>query len=347
MKYAVVLVLAATMLAFAGGEFSTGGSDLFKFSGYNKFFFGIFGEEDANPASTFSFYNYTSWDPVINDVFSARMSFDTKYGYSSDFTLKLACLWVKMNIIPEISIKGGRFKLPFGYAFYRSGSSLPFYSRAAVSQDDFKAFGGRDIGVRADVNFDPITLNIVYTNGTDGLADTLSNRQITARLLLEPAEWVSLGAAYAMIGESETETTDAWDATGINIFAYANYPVSDNATINFEGEYFVLGYQGPEAEGMENIDGTDYYASLAGTFGVDMGPISALQPALRYEAFDSAEQKAVGAEGSKDAETAIEFCLNMHTGSMNTFQLGARMFGFEDEDIDSYNNIYLSWRLKF
>lgn len=352
MKYAITLVLIATMLAFAGGEFSTGGSDLFKFSGYNKFLFGMYGAEDSTSTPDgFSFYNYTAWSPRINDTFSGCMSFDTKFGYSNDFTLKLADIWLKMNITPELSLQGGRFKLPFGYAFYRSGSSLPFYSRALVTgQSEFKNYGARDIGAMLNFNIDPVTLNVAYTNGTDAIADTLTNKQITARLLVNPVDWAGLGAAYAMIGGSRIDTLgniSEWDAAGIDIFAYADYAVSESATINFEGEYFILGYDDTEVEDMENVDGTDYYVSLAGTFGVDMGIITALQPAFRYETFDPPVQIATGADGAEDAETVIDLSLNLRAGSMNNFQVGAQMFFFEDEDIDGYNNIYVNWLLKF
>jgi len=122
MRYALVLIGLVSVLALAGGEFATGGSEMFKFSGYTKFRLAMYGQENNNPGSSFNVYNYTQWSPRVNEMFNGVLSFDTKYGFgSSDATLKLCDAYLNMIIIPELSLMGGRFKVPFGNASCCSG----------------------------------------------------------------------------------------------------------------------------------------------------------------------------------------------------------------------------------
>jgi hypothetical protein len=133
----------------------------------------------------------------------------------------------------------------------------------------------------------------------------------------------------------------------MDIFAYADYPLSESATLNFEGEYMMLGVQAPEVEGLENNDATSYYASLGATFGVDMGIVTAVQPVIRYEGFTPSYQLLSGADAPEIGLTFIDFALNFHTGEMNRIQVGARNFGFENSEIDGYTDMYLNWRMLF
>lgn len=351
MKYALVLIGLVSVLALAGGEFATGGSEMFKFSGYSKFRLAMYGEEHSNPGSSFNLYNYTQWSPRISEMFNGVLSFDTYYGYgSSDVTLKLSNAYLNMSIIPELSLMGGRFKVPFANAFCCSGSALPFYDRAyIVTRTDFKNFGGYDIGASLMANFGPVGLDLAYTNGTDAIADTTCNKQFTARLQAFPAEWLGLGAAVAIIGQPALggDSTDSWSATGMDIYAHADYPLSESAVLNFAGEYMMLGYAGPDVDNMENKDAMSYYASLGATFDVDMGAITAIMPAIRYESFTPSYQLASGGTEPENGQTIIDFCLNLHTGNMNTFQIGGRNMGYENADIEGYTDMYAGWRMKF
>lgn len=352
MKYAIALLALVTMLALAGGEFATGGSEMFKFSGYSKFRFAMYGEENNDPGNSFNFYNYTQWSPRVNDMFNGVLAFETKYGFgSSDFTLKLNVAYLNMNIIPELALMGGRFKLPFGNAFCCSGSALPFYDRAyVVTTSDFANFGGYDIGANLKANFGPVVVDLAFTNGTDAVADTTMNKQFTARLVAMPAEWVGIGAAVAMIGQpalvTEQSETDSWSATGMDFYATVKYPLSESATLNFAGEYMMFGVYGEDLETEEKKSGSDYYASLGATFDVDMGAITAIMPAIRYENYSPSYMLASGGTEPENGQTIIDFCLNLHTGTMNTFQIGARNMGYEDADIEGYTDFYASWRMK-
>jgi len=358
MRYALILVGLVTMLATADGVFATGGSELYKINGYSNFTLTMFGMEGNNPANGFSFYNCTQWSPKVTDIFAGRLAFDTYYGYgsSTDCTLKLADAYLTFDVLPELTLMGGRYKLPFGYAYTRSGSSMSYLYRAAVaSTPDFTNFGARDLGLCLTADFGPVNLDLSYSNGTAAKADTAWNKQFTARIQAMPAEWMGLGAAVAIIGQPEIEvadtsgtyTIDSWSATGIDVFAHADYPMSESATLNFEGEYMMLGFAGPDVDDFENKDAASYYGSLGATFGVDMGIITAIQPALRYESFTPSYQLAEGADEFENGLTYLDFGLNFHTGPMNTIQVGARNYGFENEDIEGYTDMYLNWRMLF
>ena len=359
MKYAIGLLALVTMVSLAGGEFATGGSEMFKFSGYSKFRFAMFGCEDCNPANSFNFYNYVAWSPRVNDMFNGVLAFDTKYGFgSSDATLKLCDAYLNMNIIPELSLMGGRFKVPFGNAFCCSGSMLPFYDRAFVTgtgkgiMQGFHNFGGYDIGANLRANFGPVVVDLAYTNGTDAIADTTVNKQFTARLVATPAEWLDIGAAVAMIGQpalldtAASIDTDSWSATGMDFYLTADYPISETAVLNFAGEYMMLGVAGEDLETMEKKSGSDYYASLGATFDVEMGAITSIMPAVRYESYTPPYMLASGDTEPENGQTIIDFCLNLNAGSMNTFQIGGRNMGYEDADMEGYTDMYASWRMK-
>jgi len=179
------------------------------------------------------------------------------------------------------------------------------------------------------------------------------NKQFTASLVAEPMDWMTIGAGVAMIGQPAlldtllSIDTDSWSATGIDFYLLADYPINESATLNFAGEYMMLGRTGEELESVEKKDGTDYYVSLGGKFDVDMGAITAIQPAVRYESYSPSYLLASGADEPEDNQTIIDFCLNLHAGNMNTFQLGGRNMGYEDGDLEGYTDIYASWRMKF
>ena len=50
----------------------------------------------------------------------------------------------------------------------------------------------------------------------------------------------------------------------------------------------------------------------------------------------------------EDNSTALDFCVGLDlTSGKNTLMLGARSYGFEDEDVDGYTDMYLNWRMNF
>jgi hypothetical protein len=358
MRTATFILTVLTITSTAFGEFDTGGSDLFRFSGYNKFRYTMWGQEGHDPGNGFDFYSRTTWSPRVSDILSARLSFDTRYGFtawdslsgsyvSDDFTLKLVEAYGTLWFSPEISLRGGRFKLPFGYGYFRSGSSIPYYDRiSAASSPVFTTYGGLDLGVMLSTDFGPVMIDLAYTNGTDSHADTTVNKQFTARISASPAHWVSLGGSVAIIGQPEMETVDEWSATGLDFNVHGDYPITSDLTMNYEAEYMILPWPGPAMDNMINESGGDYWFSLAGTSEVEIGILTAIQPAVRYEILSPPEQVVSGDPIPETDISALDFCLNLHTGSMNTVQIGGRSFSYEDGD-EGHTDIYVNWRMLF
>ncbi len=358
MKAAMTVMVVMALTAAASGEFATGGSDLFSFSGYNNFRFAVWGRDGHDPGNGFDFYNRTTWSPRVSEMLSAMISFDTRFGFTSwdsvastylsdDYTLKLAEAYGTISFTPEISLSGGRFKLPFGFGYNRPGSSIPYYDRViAASAPVFDMYGGKDIGVMVSTDFGPVVIDLAYTNGTDSHADTTVNKQFTARLSASPAEWVALGGAVAIIGQPEMEAMDSWSAAGLDFYTYGDYPLASGLTLNYEGEYLVFPWPGPVMDNMVNESGGDYSFSLAGTQDVELGILTAIQPAVRYEMLSPPEQVFSGDPVPETDMSALDFCLNLHTGEMNTVQIGWRSYSYENGD-DGHTDVYVNWRMLF
>lgn len=358
MRTAIILVALVTVSVSAFGSFTTGGSDLFGISGYNKIRYTMWGQEGHDPGSGFDFYNRTAWSPRVSDILAAKLSFDTRYGFTSwdsltgtyvsdDFTLKLVEAYGTLEFSSAVSLRGGRFKLPFGFEYYRPGYSIPYYDRAAVAGTPcFLKYGGLDVGIMLTTDFGPVLLDLAYTNGTDSRADTTMNKQFTARLWASPFEQLSLGASVAIVGQPELEATDEWSTTGLDFFAHGRYSLNSDLSLDYEGEYLVLPWPGPVMDNMVNEDGGAFNFSLAGNHEVEMGILTAIQPAVRYEMISPPEQIASGADVPESDISILDFCLNLHTGKMNTVQIGGRSWAFENGD-DGYTDVYVNWRMLF
>lgn len=357
MKLVLLLVTLSVLTGVFAGDFATGGSDLFRFSGYSKYRFAMWGREGHDPANGFDLYNRTTWAPRVSESLSARLSFDTRYGFtaydstigyvSNDYTLKLVEAYGRLSFSPEISLTGGRFKLPFGYGYNRPGGSIPFYGRVLSASDTtFSGYGGLDVGMLLSTDFGPVVIDLAYTNGTDSRADTTMNKQFTARLSSTPARWLGVGAAAAIIGQPEMDPVDQWSATGLDFYAYGSYPITGKTTLDYEGEYMILPFRGPVADNMINESGGSYYFSLAAAHQVDMGMLTAVQPAVRYEILSPPEQVSAGVPVPETDRSAIDFCLNLHTGAMNTVQLGGRSYSYQSGD-EGHTDVYVNWRMLF
>ena len=90
--------------------------------------------------------------------------------------------------------------------------------------------------------------------------------------------------------------------------------------------------------------GTAISFMIAPEFVLDAGVLTSIQPAVRYETTSPAY---LGDIDPKNDEDALDFCLNLHTGSKNTFQLGGRNYSFEDDGIGGHTDMYINWRMKF
>lgn len=367
MKYALALIALVTALAFAGGEFTTGCADTFKISGYTKAWFYMWGEDYADPANGFRFYNWTALTANLNDWVRGSIGLEFK-SWNGLKDLQVCDGWLEADIVPEFSIRAGQFKVPFGYAYNCSGGGIYFLDRAVmvtgVNVDstyqnyDFMYFGGRDIGVNAHAQFDMVGLDLGYFNGMGayGDSDTTVNMQFVAGLTLDATDWLTFGAGVSMIGQPEFEdtsgTTESWSATGIDAYLLVDYPVSPTFDLVFQGEFLNAGVVGPDISGVDKEAGMDFYAMLGGRFGLEGGFLSAIMPAVRYESLDPMEYVLAGGTGAEDKVTIIDFCVNFYNGANHDIQLGGRNWGFENSDPDSggvegYTDMYLGWRMRF
>jgi hypothetical protein len=339
-------VALVSAVALAGGEFGTGGSELMKFKGYNMLSFNLWGEEDAAPANGFRVVSEFSWNPTITDWMKAKVSL--KYKSKSETGLfVLEDVYASMELADGFSIMGGQYKRPFGYGYTRSGSSMLFMDRPLFTDwSTFKQYGKRDIGLNACVAFDPVQFDLSYTNGRGANKDESieDGKQFTVRGLIEPMDWLTFGAAFGIHnGGYESDSTSTWSSNGFDVYAVVDYPVSDDVDLNFVGEYMSLGSP-QDDEGVTLNNGSAYTALLGAKFGLGDGLVTAIQPAVRYEMISP---DYVGDTDPENDYGAIDFCLNLHMGSLNTLQLGGRNYTFEDDSTDSWTDMYLNWRMKF
>lgn len=346
MKRTLMVLAVLTLVAFAG-DFATGGAELTKFKGYGTFRWTMYGQEGNAVGSEFKDYIWMAWVPKINDHLSLCIAAQNTTTGSN--VTQLDQLFLDMKLTQCLSIRGGQFKVPFGYGYTRSGGSMLFADRTSIiSGSDFGLYGGKDIGAMLTVEFAPVTVDLMLSNGTGNnmRADTSVNNQFTARLAVEPTEWLTIGGSVAMVGQPELgDSLDSWSSTGMDFFAVANYPVSPSGTLNFAGEYMMLGANGVIGEDVDAHDGARMSVMAGYDVQLDGEVLLAIQPAVRYDSIDPID--VTGNDDAEDNMTVIDFCVGIDLFSKyNTLQIGARSIGYE-ADVDGYTDIYTKWRMNF
>ncbi|NLP04837.1 hypothetical protein GX411_02650 [Candidatus Fermentibacteria bacterium] len=349
MKLAAVLLVLATV-AFAAGEFSTGGAELWKFKGWGTFRMVMYGQEEADPDMAFSSVWDLAWEPKLNDYLSARaeLSMDAASSTSNGY----ADIWdAYLNLMPAdgFCIRGGQFKRNIGWGFLESSTALLFPDRPLYTgYSVFGKYGKRDIGAMLVGDFDMFSIDMAYTNGVVEGAETDSNKQFTIHATVEPAEWATIGAGMGMYAADDTTAEDeSFSSSAIDLYGIVNYPMSETMDLHFTGEYMMLGMPAPDVEGMEKTDGTVMTAALGATFDINGALITGITPMIRYETISPAYMAAEGADEPEDDYGAIDFCGNIHMGSNNVLQIGARSYSFQNEDVDGYTDIIVNWRMNF
>ncbi len=352
MKRTLIVLAVFALVAFAG-DMVSGGSELTKFTGYGTFRWTMNGEEDHNPASTMRTYSYISWIPKLNEYADAKIAATITTPGDEDF--KVCYAYLNLHFTDNFTLTGGQLNVPFGYGYTRSGGSMLFADRTSiVSGSDFNAYGGKGIMTVLTAEFAPVTVDLALSNGNGMNAaadDTLMKKQFTARLAVDPTEWLTIGGSMAMIGmpdDDDTEDVDeSWSSNGMDFFAVANYPVTPTGTLNFVGEYMMLAAYDVE----DAHDGARMSVMAAYDAQLDGDVIKAIQPAVRYDSIDPID--VTGNDDLEDNYTAIDFCVGVELFSnKNTIQIGARNYGFENTDVEeggteSYTDIYANWRINF
>ncbi|RKZ06835.1 hypothetical protein DRQ25_13030 [Candidatus Fermentibacteria bacterium] len=353
MKYALGLVVLVAALSFAGSDFSGGCAETFGISGYTKAWIYMNGTEDYNPANTFRAYNWTSFTARLND--NVYGSVGTQFAtYNGDMDIQVCDAFLNMDIIPELSIKAGQFKIPFGYAFNCAGGGIYFLDRAAVTgMPEFTNYGGRDVGLKLHGQFDMVGIDVAYFNGTGAYtdADTTITKEFAALLTVKATDWLTVAGGVAMIGQpaitDTSGTVEEWSATGIDAYVLVDYPISENADLIFQGEFLQSGYAGPEVIGGEWEAGMAFYGLLGVNIGLENSFLTSIMPAVRYESLSPYEFVVVGADAAEDNITVIDGCLNCYLTPMNDIQIGVRNVAYEADTMDGYTDMYLGWRMNF
>ncbi len=350
LKYVLIVSILAGVLS-ASGEFATGGAELLKFKGYIISDLFVYGEDGADPDMGFDVVASMEWLPTLNDWLDAKIAFKAKptnyEGEIEDLSLTTEDIIANLHFNEIVTFTMGQFKRPFGYNYTRSSSSMYFLNRAVLTGgSEFKNFGKRDIGANLNLSFNMINFDVAFTNGSgDNEPEDDSNRQFTIRGEIEPVCGITIAAAFGhhTVDDPDTTDTDTWSANGMDFYAVAEYPLSGTSTLNFVGEYLILGQ--PAADSTDMNDASAYAFTLAPEFELDGTVLQAIRPAIRYENYSP------GYSGGTDPENdygAIDFCLNLDLYSgKNTLQIGGRNYTFQNEDTDGYTDVYLGWRMKF
>ena len=350
MRSAIVVLLILTIPVFATGEFHSGGSELWKFKGYNTVRMNFYGAEDADPDIAFSGITTFLWIPQITENLSANVCSKI---FTSNGQFKLYDLWMDWEIYEGVTLRAGQFLRPIGYASLEPGSGLLFADRPLyVYSDDFGVYGGRDVGACLKTDFGPAGIDLTFTNGSGWNApEDDSNKQFTAHVFAQPEDWMKISGTFALFTE-DADTTNTFTCSAFGGYAALDYPTSDNLTINFVGEYLSLGWNGEEIEGMERKNGSVLTAMIGACFNTGSSSLSAIQPVVRYETVNPATQIVEGNPEPEDNYGALDYCVNFHFGELNTVQVGGRTFSFETESesdplSQNHTDIYVKWRVKF
>jgi len=349
MKRTLAVLAVIACVAFAG-DVLTGGSELIKFKGYGTFRWTMYGQENNPIGSSMSTYTFISWLPKLNEYVDGYIS--ATLTTPGDDYVAVDCAYLNLNFSENFTLTGGQFKAPFGYGYTRSGGSMYFADRSAIAtQGQFNIYGGREITTMLTAQFSPVTVDLALSNGngTNANADTTHNKQFTARLTVDPTEWLTIGGSMAMIGQPELgDSVESWSSNGMDFFAAANYPVSPTGKLCFEGEYMTLGYPSNDAEGWTLHNGAGMSVMAGYDITLDGDVILGLMPAIRYDSVDPIYSWFDPADELEDNYSRIDFCVNIDLFSdLNTLQIGTRSYGFENADIDGYTDMYANWRMNF
>jgi hypothetical protein len=348
MRLAMAVVLGICALSFAAGEFSTGGSDLMKIKGYGIFRFDVWGTEDAEPDNGFVTTLDVCWEPAIGDMLAARV--DLQGNTASGGTAKLNDAYLDLMPAEGFTIRGGQFVRNYGWGYMESTTALIFPDRPFfTTSGDFGNYGKRDVGAMLIGSFDPVTVDVAYSNGAGiNAPEDDSNKQFTVHAAITPTEWATLGGGLASYS-AYTDTTgeDSYSSSAFDVYGLVNYPMTETVTMNFAAELLSMGYAGPDVEGTDKTSGGALSVALGANFGINGALITGIQPAVRFENISPATQLPSGSAELTDNQTVIDGCVGLNMGPQNVLQIGMRNYGFEDENVDGYTDFVVNWRMKF
>lgn len=348
MRLAFAAVLMVFAVSLAAGEFSTGGSDLMKIKGYGIFRFDVWGVENAEPDNGFATTLDVCWEPAIGDMLAAKV--DLQGTTATGGTAKLNDAYLDLMPAEGLTIRGGQFVRNYGWGYMESTTSLIFPDRPFfTTTSDFGNYGKRDVGAMLIGTFDPVTVDVAYTNGAGiNAPEDDSNKQLTVHAAIIPVEWATLGGGLASYSAyTDTTADESYSASAFDVYGLVNYPMTETVTLNFTGELLSMGFAGPDIEGLEKTSGGALSLALGANFGINGALITGIQPAIRMESISPATQLPTGAADPTDNRSVIDGCVGLNMGPMNVLQIGARNYGFEADGVDGYTDFVVNWRMKF
>lgn len=350
MRNFIAITLLVAMASMAGGEFSTGGSELLTFKGYLISTFNTYGEElaDGEPNNDFDITATIEWLPKLNDWVDGKIGFKaepTHYtGSYEDLSLTTEDIMINMHFTDMLTFSMGQFKKPFGYNYTTSGSGLYYRDRAMVT-GLIGDFGKRDFGANLNADFGVVDVDLSYTNGEgDNEPEDDDLKAFNVRAIINPMEGINIGAAMGTTSEyADSTNQDTYSATGMDFYLTAGFPLSETSDLLFEGEYLMIG--DTMDDDVDYTDASGYAMSVMANFDLEGDMLQAVRPAIRYETVSP------GYAGDTDPEndmSAIDFCLNLDLySSKNTAQIGMRNYSGQSDDFEGYTDMYFGWRMKF
>ena len=203
---------------------------------------------------------------------------------------------VDVTFSKEVAFRFGQFKVPFSLESYTSTTDLDTVNRTQVVDKlspgrDIGA-SGRDIGALFQVRWSIADVNMALLNGSGiNKADTDKHKDIAGRLVIEPLDWLKVGAS---VYEGEVTTSSGpvrRDRTGLEI-ALAR------SDFSFKAEYIAA------ADGLLKANG--WYAQ-AGYFIVP----KQVQAILKFDSFD--KNRSAGSDRSDALTVGVNWFFTSKT----------------------------------
>jgi hypothetical protein len=221
-------------------------------------------------------------DTARNDTFFLRKAELGVKGHISDnvdFSLELDPLrpndpyrrtYIRLTHLDRLHVKLGLEKAPIGLEELTPTAQIPFVDRSEVN-DRFAA--AEELGVHLESHWDRWLFQLAVTNGGRRLLrDDNKQKDVTARVVWAPLDWLSLGTAVLQ-GQAggDKRVRDRYNA---------EFKLGSHLT-GFQTEF----YRARDA----SVWSSAYYVGGFWAFPTDKRWLTHLQPVLRYERIDSGD----------------------------------------------------------
>ena len=245
------------------------------------------------------------------------ISYNIRLGIDGGHSWPLREAWFKIMYIPQIALKMGQFKPPFGLEVLTSSAQLDFIDKTMSTNQCKCKPVERDIGVQAELNTKHADIIVALVNGTGGnvFADDNDSKDLVGRAQLRPpVEGFSIGLD-GYLGKKGEKEVDR-NRYGVDL-SYIKGPYMAKAEL--------LGAKN------DTVDSLGFYGQVGYTvmLGKDM-PIKKIQPAVRFERWDGNTDK------EEDASNIITAGVNIFfDGHATKLQINYVLVREEDTQVDN------------